>query len=268
MKELSGKHTDNSKLVQRESEASYFPANNPGDISVYETAELYGERGRFRVLQFGDGAVQGAMDIKRPERIILEYPRAMLHLLEHNVPDCDKVFMIGLGAGTLAAHFEAAGKQVLVAEIDERVVAISRSHFGYAGSSVRIGDGRRILEEQQAAGFDGMIIDAFTEKGTPRHLISSPFFRLAAEKLRPEAIVLLNVFGRGKRDELTAAIAATLREHFAYVRVFSLPAEHTHDKRNMVIAASRQPIGYDRRHLAGFNEIELQEGYIIGDRSW
>ncbi|GJM72112.1 hypothetical protein HMSSN036_43280 [Paenibacillus macerans] len=49
---------------------------------------------------------------------------------------------------------------------------------------------------------------------------------------------------------------------------FFLPAEHTHDKRNMVIAASRQPIGYDRRHLAGFNEIELQEGYIIGDRSW
>lgn len=36
----------------------------------------------------------------------------------------------------------------------------------------------------------------------------------------------------------------------------------------MVIAASCQPIGYDRRYLAGFDEIELQEGYIIEDRSW
>ncbi|RRJ61939.1 spermidine synthase [Paenibacillus oralis] len=268
MKELKGKQTGNSKRVKRQSGTSQIPAGIPAEISVYETEELYGERGRFRVLQFGDGAVQGAMDINRPERIILEYPRAMLHLLEHNVPDCDKVFMIGLGAGTLAAHLEAAGRQVLVAEIDERVEGISRSHFGYAGGSVRIGDGRRILEEQQAGGFDGIIVDAFTEKGTPRHLISLPFFGLAAEKLRPEGIVLLNVFGRGKHDELTAAIATTLRVHFAYVRVFSLPGEHTHDKRNMVIAGGRQPIGYDRRHLAGFDEIELQEGYIIKDQSW
>ncbi|MCM3700797.1 spermidine synthase [Paenibacillus macerans] len=268
MKERTGKQTGNSKQVQRQIETNQIPADIPAEITVYETVELYGERGRFRVLQFGDGAVQGAMDINRPERIILEYPRAMLHLLEHNVPDYDKVFMIGLGAGTLAAHLKAAGRQVLVAEIDERVADISRSHFGYIGCSVRIGDGQRILEEQPAAGFDGMIIDAFTEKGTPRHLISSPFFGLAAEKLRPEGIILLNVFGRGKHDELTAAIVTTLQVHFAYVRVFSLPAEHTHDKRNMVIAGSRQPIGYDRRHLAGFVEIEVQEGYIIRDRSW
>ncbi|WP_430092480.1 hypothetical protein [Paenibacillus cisolokensis] len=47
------------------------------ELKVYDTAELYGVKGRYRVLEFSDQAVQGAMDLDDPARIVLEYPRAI-----------------------------------------------------------------------------------------------------------------------------------------------------------------------------------------------
>lgn len=240
------------------------------EIKVYETDELYGEKGAFRVLQFASEAVQGAMDINRPERIILEYPRAMLHLLERHISDSSRIFIIGHGTGTLARHL--AGKQVTIAEVDELVAEISEAYFGFSGDGdpVRIGDGRLLLEREQPGSLDCIMVDAFSENGTPRHLSSSGFFRLAADKLIPDGLLLFNVFGRGDGDGFVAAIATTLREIFAYVRVFSLPVEHSREMRNMIIAGSRRPITYHARSMAGFVEVEPRKGFIIidSDDAW
>lgn len=233
------------------------------EISVYETDELYGERGAFRVLQFASEAVQGAMDMNRPERIILEYPRAMLYLLQHHVPEPGRVFIIGQGAGTIAGHL--AGSDVIVAEIDPLVAEISRLYFGYEGKSVKIGDGRCLLEEERPGTLDGIIVDAFSEQGTPAHLTSHGFFRLAAERLDREGLLLLNVFGRGADDAWIAALATTLRETMDDVRVFSLPADQPHAPRNMMIAGSRKPIRYQVHGMAGFIEVKPRAGHIIHD---
>ncbi|MGG1614898.1 spermidine synthase [Paenibacillus phoenicis] len=233
------------------------------EIFVYETDELYGERGAFRVLQFASKAVQGAMDMNRPERIILEYPRAMLYLLQRHVPDPGRVFIIGHGTGTIASHLSRS--DVIVAEIDPVVAEISRNFFGYTGDSVRIGDGRSLLEEEKPNSFDGIIVDAFSEQGTPGHLTSLGFFQLAAERLDREGILLLNLFGRGADDAWIAALTATLREVMEYVRVFSLPAGQPHEPRNMLIAGSRKPIQYQAHGMAGFVEVEPPAGYIIYD---
>ncbi|WP_178023740.1 spermidine synthase [uncultured Paenibacillus sp.] len=233
------------------------------EISVYETDELYGERGSFRVLQFASEAVQGAMDMNRPERIILEYPRAMLYLLRHHVPEPGRVFIIGQGAGTIASHL--AGSNVTVAEIDPLVAEISRLYFGYKGEPVKIGDGRCLLEEERPFSFDGIIVDAFSEKGTPPHLTSLGFFRLIAERLDHEGLLLLNVFGRGADDAWIAALTTTLRETMDDVRVFSQPADQPHEPRNMLIAGSRKPIKYQVHGMAGFIEVEPRTGYLIHD---
>lgn len=233
------------------------------EISVYETDELYGERGEFRVLQFASEAVQGAMDMKRPERIILEYPRAMLYLLQRHVPELGRVFIIGHGTGTIARHLN--GVRVMVAEIDPLVEEISRTFFGYSGEPVKIGDGRSLLEEEQPGTFDGIIVDAFSEQGTPAHLTSIGFFRLAAERLDREGLLLLNVFGRGAEDAWVAALTTTLQEVMDDVRVFSLPADQPHEPRNMMIAGSRKPIKYQVHGMAGFIEVEPREGYLILD---
>jgi len=234
------------------------------DITVYETSELYGERGRFRVLAFADGAVQGAIDLDDPQRIVFEYPRAILHLMEKNNPDYRDVFAIGHGIGTIASRC-GAHRRFKTAELDEEVAAISRRFFGYSGDGILIGDGSMLLEAEPDDAYDYVIVDAFTERGVPRQLCSQSFFGLAAAKLGDGGSILLNLFGRGASDPLVGAIHTTLRTRFAFSRAFSLPRQGAADTRNIILIGSSAPIAYQARRMAGFEEIELQESYVLAD---
>lgn len=233
------------------------------DITVYDTTELYGEKGSFRVMQFSNQAIQGAMDLNDPARILFEYPRAMIHLMEINLPSFENAFLIGHGIGTIAGYF--ADKRFKVAELDGEVVELSREYFGYSKDNVVIGDGRRILEGEAAQMYDYILIDAFTASGTPRHLISYEFFSTVRSKLLSNGYVLMNLIGKGDNDPLIHAIYSTLAEVFEYIKAFALPSEGASDIRNIIMIGGSHPIRYQARHLAGFQEIQLGQGYLIWD---
>lgn len=230
-------------------------------LTVYETNQLYGRTGKYRVLQFSKHAVQGAMDLKDPERIVLEYPRALIHLMEANQPDFKDVFMIGHGIGTISSHYP--DKRFHIAEIDEHVVTLSRTYFGYKQDNVEIGDGLAVLSGEDSDRFDYIVLDAFTEKGTPRHLSTLSFFQLTREKLRGQGAVILNLMGKGSRDRFVSAIHTTLREVYACTKAFELPGGIVSDVRNLLIIGSDNPIEYDRLSMAGFIEVELEAGYVV-----
>lgn len=236
---------------------------NNHEITVFDTAELYGEKGKFRVLQFSNEAIQGAMDLNRPERIVFEYPRAIIHLMECNDPSFEDVFVIGHGIGTIAGHFSE--KRLKVAELDEKVVELSKRYFGYRSDNVIVGDGRHILEREQPHAYDYIILDAFTDKGTPRHLTSREFFRITAEKLDSQGAIIMNLIGKGENDKFIHAIHTTLREEYAYTKSFSLPEEGVTGIQNIIIMGSSRPIRFQARQMAGFTEIELGQGHIIMD---
>ncbi len=234
-----------------------------GDLEVYETTELYGEKGRFRVLQFSGDAVQGALDLNRPQRVVFEYPRAIIHLMEHNAPLFAAAFIVGHGIGTIPGYF--ADRTVKVAEASSEVLAISRSHFGYSRDNVAVGDGRAILEGEPDRRYDYIVLDAFTAAGTPPHLISLEFFALSRAKLHPRGAMLLNLMGRGEQDKLIGAIHTTLSEVFPYVAAFALPADGPGDMRNVLMMGSTSPITYQSRQLAGFLPITPAQGYVLRD---
>jgi len=233
------------------------------NITVYDTSELYGERGRFRVLAFADGAVQGAIDLDDPERIVFEYPRAIIHLMEANNPSFRDAFVIGHGIGTIAGWY--ADRRFKTAELDGEVAAVSRRFFGYRGGDVFIGDGRTLLEKEPDDAYDYVIVDAFTERGVPGQLCSQPFFRLAAAKLGGDGSIVLNLFGRGGSDPLVCAICTTLGTQFAFTRAFALPRQGAADISNIILMGSPRPIVFQKRRMAGFAELSLQEGYVLTD---
>lgn len=236
------------------------------NIAVYDTNELYGQKGRFRVLQFAGDAVQGAIDLDDPARIVLEYPRAIVHLMEHNNPAFERAFMIGLGIGTIPGRF--AHKRFTVAELDDKVVDLCRTHFGYAADNVIVGDGRAVLAEQPAHRFDYVVVDAFTERGTPVHLVSAAFFGLVREKLHPRGMVVLNLIGRGHRDPLIGAVHTTLGRSFAYTRAWALSAGGavgSSGVQNVLLAGSERPIDFRLRQMAGFQPFAPGEGFMIVD---
>ncbi|CAG7616421.1 spermidine synthase [Paenibacillus allorhizosphaerae] len=234
------------------------------EISVYETTELYGEMGKFRFLQFADGAVQGALDIKHPDRIVLEYPRAIIHLLEKNNPSLENVFVIGHGTGTIAGHFP--DKRFTVAEIDAQVVELSRRFFNYSQNNVVTGDGRQLLEKEAPNTFDFIILDAFSAKGTPMHLVTIDFFTMAKEKLNARGAVVMNLMGKSRNDKLINAIHTTLKAVFAETKAFSPESAGASDLRNIILIGSDRAIDLEIKQMAGFIEIGLEQGHTIVDR--
>lgn len=234
------------------------------EITVYEANHLYGEIGKYRFMQFADDAVQGAIDLKNPDRIVLEYPRAMIHLMESNNPSFKKLFIIGHGIGTIAGHY--SDRQVMVAEIDEKVVELSREYFNYRNDNVVVGDGRQILSKADADSLDYIIVDAFTKEGTPYHLTTMEFFNMTREKLDSKGSIVVNLMGKIKNDKLINAMYTTLNEAYAYSKAFSLPGKNVSDIRNIIVIGSNKTIDFQPGAMAGFGEIELGQGHIIRDR--
>lgn len=234
------------------------------EIIVFDTTQLYGELGKFRCLQFAEDAVQGAIDLRDPERVVLEYPRAILHCMEHNAPAFRHAFLIGHGVGTMARRYP--GERFVVAELDEKVVELSRKYFGYRWDNVVIGDGRRILNRQVGGAFDCILLDAFGKAGTPAHLTTLEFFQTAKEKLASRGMMLLNLMGKPSNDKRVSSIYTTLKEVFRYTRVFYLPGDDKEEQRNMLLLGREEPIEAEMSEMAGFVELELDGGHVIRDR--
>ena len=236
----------------------------PGsEITVTDTNFLYEEKGRFRVLGFADGDVQGAQDLDDPQRIVLEYPRAIVHLMERNAPEFERAFIIGHGIGTIAGYF--ADRDMRTAEISPAVASLSRTHFGYAGPEVNVGDGRELLEREADGSLDYIVLDAFTEKGTPWHLFTREFWTLAHRKLNESGTLLLNVFGRGLRDSFIDAVWAGLSDVFAYTRGFALPPDDPRDTTNRILVGGKRRIQAKLGQMAGFESAEPERGTVLED---
>lgn len=233
------------------------------EINICDTTELFGEKGSFRILRFADDAIQGAQDLNRPDRVVLAYQQAVVHLMALNVPAFEDVFVIGHGIGAIARHF--ADRRFKIAELDRQIVELSATYFGYALNNVVVGDGRALLEREKSHAYDYVILDAFTDKGTPRQLTSVEFFRMVSEKLDNRGAVILNVMGRGGSDPRIAAIHSTLAEVFGYIGAFALPAEAAHDGQNIVMIGMRSPVRFQARSMAGFIEIHPERGRVIMD---
>ncbi|GAB6989310.1 hypothetical protein JCM16418A_13600 [Paenibacillus pini] len=241
----------------------YKVISNNHEITVSEISELYGEKGNFRVMQFSNAALQGALDLNEPDRIVFEYPRVMIHLMECNDASFENVFVIGHGIGTIASHFPE--KRFKIAEVDHNVVDLSRRYFGYSMDNVMIGDGRHILEGEDSDTYDYIILDAFNSKGTPQHLISQEFFKITADKLTPQGSIIINLMGRGENDSLINAIHSTLRQVYTYTLSFILPGDRFTDVQNMIMIGRNIPIRFQARQMAGFIEMHLGTGHIILD---
>ncbi|MCG7409214.1 fused MFS/spermidine synthase [Paenibacillus sp. ACRRX] len=234
------------------------------EITVCEANQLYGEMGKFRFMQFSDHAVQGAIDLKDPKRIVLEYPRAIIHLMEYNHPSFESLFMIGHGIGTIPSYW--ADKQVTVVELDEKVLQISRDYFNYNQTNVVIGDGRSILGKQAPHSYDYIVLDAFTKEGTPHHLTTLQFFNLTKEKLQSSGALIMNLMGKAKKDKYMEAMHTTLCETYAFTKAFLLPGGGENEMRNIIVIGSDHKIDYLPHSMAGFVEIEFDQGHIIRDK--
>lgn len=113
-----------------------------------------------------------------------------------------KTAIIGLGAGTLACHFEK-GEELIFFEVDPVVIEVAATPelFTYLSecgvdAKIRLGDGRLLASELSDATLDLLIIDAFSSDSIPAHLLTREAFRLYFQKLLPDGAIAVHISNR------------------------------------------------------------------------
>jgi spermidine synthase len=173
-------------------------------LAAHKAIEIVEEDG-VRVLQIGGNAIQSAMRLAAPDRIELDYVRAMMAFLLFR-PDPRDVLMVGLGAGSMARfiHQRMRETRVTVAEINPGVVTVARKYFHLPQEDERleivIGDGAEILPRRPAS-CDVLVVDGFVDGEPARALCTQSFYESAFAALREPGIMVANFMADDKNIE-------------------------------------------------------------------
>jgi len=231
--------------------------------SAYHTLYVT-ETGNVRYLRFGmsDGAIQGALNMKDKNEVILPYQENVLKIIDTYSTKPRYAFMIGHGTGTITSELEKRKMEIEVAEIDKDVLKLSEKYFYYKGNSVKIGDGRRILNQKKTSSLDIIVLDAFNGSKVPGHMVTEEFYKEAESKLNKNGIVVMNFIG-SLNDNRVLSVFTTMRSVFPEVKVLKKKGTDAKKRQNLYFVASMKKMNSS---VEGMEEIDIKgKGEIITD---
>lgn len=173
-----------------------------------ESIDISEEDG-LRYLHFGSDWVQGAMKIRRPVDLALEYTREMMTglLLRDGIPPAtrwpQRILLVGLGAGSLTkfCYWKLPQARVTTVEISEAVWAAAHFHFKLPGEDPRntivIADGAEYMLKSRPK-FDYILVDGYDEDAKVGLLDSLPFYQACWARLNDGGVLAANLFGRSR----------------------------------------------------------------------
>ncbi|MFJ1255862.1 spermidine synthase [Cupriavidus sp. CuC1] len=157
-----------------------------------------------RYLHFGTEWVQGAMRLRKPDAIELEYAQQMmawLLFLSPSAPDFH-VTQLGLGAAALTkfCHRQFNRARVTAVELNPSVIVAGRSMFG-----LREDDERLTVREQDAwdyvmdgahtGALDVLQVDLYDATARGPVLDTTAFYKACRRVLKAPGVMTINLFG-------------------------------------------------------------------------
>ena len=156
------------------------------------------EHERFeRALRFGATDVQSAMDLRNPDRLVLNYTRVMMGFALFQ-PRPRNMLMIGLGGGSLPkfCHRHFPGTDITVVEIDPRVIAL-RDRFEVPPDQhdfrVVQADGADFVAAMDDASYDVIMVDGFDADSMAPSLGTQNFYDQCARLLTAGGVMACNL---------------------------------------------------------------------------
>ncbi|MFI3185728.1 MAG: spermine synthase [Methylococcaceae bacterium] len=196
------------------------------DDGILEVVECDGVRS----LHFGSSPRQSSMLLSDPDKLQLDYVRAMTSWLLFK-PTFDEALIIGLGGGSLTKHllYHFPDCRLKAVEYRGNVVKIARSHFGLPLDSrlkVIIDDGAKYVRqrtESEAEQYSLMFIDAFDHEGMAASICNHAFFDACKALLKQDGMLVINLWG-GVDKPLFRQVALWLGQTFDW-RILFLPVK-------------------------------------------
>jgi spermidine synthase len=202
--------------------ASVRPARKPKFAPV-----TLSEEAGVRYLHFGTEWVQGAMRIRKPDWLELEYAQQMMAWMLWN-PAPRHIAQLGLGTGALTkfCYKTFPEAQVTAVELNPSVVGICYSMFKLPDN-----DGRLNVLEMDAMDYvtnpdhhgtlDALQVDLYDATARGPVLDTPEFYQACAACLTDDGIMTINLFGDHP------SYAKNLKAmKFAFAQVVSLPQVH------------------------------------------
>lgn len=197
------------------------------DDGILEVVETDGVRS----LHFGSYPRQSSMLLADPDKLHLNYVRAMTSWMLFKPALDDEALIIGLGGGSLTKHLLHHFPECRLKAVEYRasVVKIARSHFALPLDprlKVIIDDGAKFVRqrtESQAEQYSLMFIDAFDHEGMASSICNHAFFDACKALLKKDGMLVINLWG-GINKPLFQQVALWLGETFNW-RILFLPVK-------------------------------------------
>lgn len=180
-----------------------------------------------RYLHFGTEWVQGAMRIRKPDAIELEYAQQMMAwMLFNDAPTHIVQFGLGTGALTKFCYRQFPDAQVTAVELNPAVITICQSMFKLPDEDERLSiiemDAMDYVTDEDHHGtVDALQVDLYDATARGPVLDTPEFYQACAALLKEDGIMTVNLFGDHP------SYAKNLKAmRFAFDDVISLPEVH------------------------------------------
>lgn len=241
------------------------PARAPQDLPPVTVSEHEG----VRYLHLGSLWVQGAMRIRKPQQVELDYIQRMLAVLLWRPTEAlgeGLAVQLGLGAGALTRFTAQQLKMATLAvEINPQVIAACGSHFHLPRQAEVVrGDAADWLAQAAPASVALLHVDLYDHEAAAPVLDSEDFYAACRHVLAPGGLMAVNLFGR---DASFARSAARIATAFGAEQVWSL--RPTREGNTVVVAGQGVAVPPREELLARAAVLEQRFGALgLPARKW
>jgi spermidine synthase len=191
-----------------------------------------------RYLHLGSVWVQGAMHIKKPQQVVLDYVQRMLASLLWLPTEelgTGHAVQLGLGAGAITRFTaNALGMATTVVEINPEVLGVNASYFALPESVELVsGDAADWLAQATPRSVQLLHVDLYDHEAAAPVLDDVGFYAACREVLQDGGLMSVNLFGRHASFE---ASIARIAQAFGADQVWSLRPTR---EGNTVVVAGR-----------------------------
>jgi spermidine synthase len=179
------------------------------DDGIIEVVEQAGVRS----LHFGSPPRQSSTLLIDPDKLVLDYVRAMTSWMLFKETLDEPTLIIGLGGGSITKHLLHHFPQCRLTAVESRasVVKIARSHFGLPLDprlKMIVDDGGAYLRERvdtHSERYGLLIVDAFDHDGMAESISNQVFFDACQAVLKPDGLLVINLWGGTGNPDFQAA---------------------------------------------------------------
>ena len=223
-----------------------------------------------RYLHLGTPWVQGAMRIRKPRQIELEYVQRMMAWMLWRPSEAlakGHAVQLGLGAAAITRFtHQVLRMRTTAVELNPSVITACRLWFHLPADDDRLevlqaDAGAWVADEQRLQSVDVLCVDLYDHDAAAPVLDDERFYAACRGVLAPGGLMTVNLFGRDASFERSAALIAAA---FGTDQVWQLAPTR---EGNTVVVAARGVVVPDRETLTARAEA-IQARFGLPARKW